>query len=401
MLTSLLKKNRNGFVLPLVVVITIVLSMLGASLLSMATAARIKTNREIDEVFARSAADAGLDIALYQMNKKLSEPVWDNGALPLTEETPLLHAFSQYSFKVEGDVTAGFEISSNGTAGAAQKTVYSSLKLASPFESAVAVKERIRLYPGTIVDGYNSITHKTGLPTRLATNSTKDDSVVIASGSMVVGDIQIGLGGDIGDVVKGSGEVTGEIYNMSQTITFPEVEAPVLPKKGSIDLEKDTLTITPADSGQYHSISLSDSILKIAGGNVILHVTDDIHIGHDCEIEIAPNASLKLYIDDDIELKEGAGINNKGKIPGNLQIYGLGDSGQDIDLKSNNEFYGMIYAPNATVSINAGGDIYGSIVAESFVAKSKSNFHHDMSLAENVSITDAAVSFVVRDWREE
>ena len=95
MLTNLLKKNRDGFVLPLVVIVTIILSMLGASLLSMAAAARIRTKREMDKVFARSAADAGLGIALYQMNKKLSEPVWNNSALPMAEEIPLMRAFSQ------------------------------------------------------------------------------------------------------------------------------------------------------------------------------------------------------------------------------------------------------------------------------------------------------------------
>ena len=74
--------------------------------------------------------------------------------------------------------------------------------------------------------------------------------------------------------------------------------------------------------------------------------------------------------------------------------------GQIIELKAKNDFYGAVYAPNASISIKAKGDIYGSFVGNDFELKSYGKVHYDKALAE-ANIDDTSVYFAVNSWREE
>jgi len=93
-----------------------------------------------------------------------------------------------------------------------------------------------------------------------------------------------------------------------------------------------------------------------------------------------------------------AGINNKN-VPSKFKLYGTGGPGQQLNLKAKGDFFGAVYAPNADVVINAGGDIYGSFVSSNFELKSGGNFYYDEAL-KNVGVDDAAVRFVLKNWHE-
>jgi len=110
-------------------------------------------------------------------------------------------------------------------------------------------------------------------------------------------------------------------------------------------------------------------------------------------------ASLVLYLDGDLYSGNNAGINNKNS-PLKFKLYGTGEVGQEIDLKAKGDFSGAVYAPNAEIVINAGGDIYGSFVALSFELKSGGNFHYDEAL-RNVTVDDEGLRFVVEHWSEQ
>ena len=57
--------------------------------------------------------------------------------------------------------------------------------------------------------------------------------------------------------------------------------------------------------------------------------------------------------------------------------------------------------PDADVDVYAKGDIYGSVVAEDFTVKSRSNFHYDVSLREGIEIDETGAYFVIDKWQED
>jgi hypothetical protein len=191
---------------------------------------------------------------------------------------------------------------------------------------------------------------------------------------------------------------------MLQDVEMPLISPPALADTGSgINAFGTTVKVDPTDTGQYDKINLKKAvkpgILEINGGDVVLYITGDISLGQDCEIVIKKGSTLVLYLDGDMIAANNAGINNEG-VASSFKLFGTSTEEQILDLKAKSNSLGAIYAPNATVTIMAKGDVYGAITANSVEFKSGGNFYYDKALSK-VGTDDEAVRFVIRDWREE
>ena len=82
-----------------------------------------------------------------------------------------------------------------------------------------------------------------------------------------------------------------------------------------------------------------------------------------------------------------------------LTIYGL-ESCESISLYAKSAFYGTIYAPNADVEMKNSADVFGSIIADTFIQKVAANFHYDADL-RTVDVNDYGVRFVIDRWQEQ
>ena len=402
--SKLLQSKRKGFVIVLVMLVVVILLAAGVGLLSLGRSSRIFSIRNASDISARCAVDAGLTKALFEMNEKLEADSWDGSTLPQATDEVLPNSNATYSYTVTGDITSGYTIESTGKSNQAERKINTALQLQGPFESALFAQGNIILKSSTLVDGYNSSDPGiTDVELRIGTNSILANSIVLNSGVIVDGDVLIGVGGDIENVIQDLGATTDVRYAVTQEIMFEPILVPALPDKGAgISVHGSTLTFGPADSGVYGQISLkratNPGVLEIAGGDVVLHITGDVGMGQGCEIVVSEGASLALYLDGDLLAGNEAGINNKN-VPSKFKLYGTGGAGQEFDLKAKGDFFGTVYAPNADVVINAGGDIYGSFVSSSFELKSGGNFYYDETL-KNVSVDDTAVRFVLKHWSE-
>ena len=182
-----LKKLKSGSVLSLVVLMSLVLSIVGISLMSLSSHARTRAVRTADELSARVAADAGLIRAISMMNKKLEqETVWDITDLPSIDEATLPGMNASYSFFVEeGD--SGYRVISTGQTLMNTKTVYADLRLGGLYEYAVFGSEKIELKQGTSIDAYNFGEDNPFL--RIGTNSTNYNAIDLKNGTTVNGDL--------------------------------------------------------------------------------------------------------------------------------------------------------------------------------------------------------------------
>jgi len=413
---KLLKSKKRGSAIPLAVVVVLILLAMGTGLLRLGLNSRVFSTRSASDIAARCAADAGLTKALFEMNEKLQVASWDDSTLPQAIDANLPNCDAVFSYSVAGDLASGYIIKSVGTADQAQKTVYAVIGLKGLFEHAILTKENLILKPDTLVDGYNSQNPlETDIKADIGTQSTADSSIVLNNGVTVKGDVLVGIGGDPDTVIKDLGATTGDQLSGTVEDPLPQTTPPALPDMGvNITAKGETITIGPADSGQYGNIKLAQTItgkgeqevttpgvLEISGGDVVLYITRNMELGQSCEILVKDNSSLTLYIDGDIHCRNNSSISdeNPPEEPTNFQLYSTGEGEQYFDIKAKSTWSGTIYAPNADIDLYAKGDCYGSIVSDNFELKSGGNYHYDEALRE-VEIDDEGVRFVIKRWYE-
>jgi choice-of-anchor A domain-containing protein len=87
----------------------------------------------------------------------------------------------------------------------------------------------------------------------------------------------------------------------------------------------------------------------------------------------------------------GSTISNTGGHPSDLQIvYG---GSQPVTLTGGAATYGVVYAPNAALTISSGSDWFGSLIANTVTNSSGTTIHYDRSLSNNLlSIGDFHVT---------
>ena len=87
--------------------------------------------------------------------------------------------------------------------------------------------------------------------------------------------------------------------------------------------------------------------------------------------------------------------------PKHLKIYGTApaDPGQTIDIKAKSHWSGVVYAPNADITLYAMADVYGSFVSNIFEYKALGNFFYDEDL-KIVGVNDEGVRFSIKRWSE-
>lgn len=84
-----------------------------------------------------------------------------------------------------------------------------------------------------------------------------------------------------------------------------------------------------------------------------------------------------IYLTGDLKRAGGTIVNNNTQIAANLKIYSTGD---DIDITSDSNFYGVIYAPHSQVTVGGTADFFGAIVGQTLKIRGDAQAHYDESL---------------------
>lgn len=395
----LIRFQRRGSALPLVMSTLVILLMIGTGLLSLGLNSRTFAVRTGDQIQARCAADAGTKKALFEMNEMLKVKPWNDSTLPEATNQTLPNCDATFSYTVTGNTVSGYTIECTGSSGRAQRTVRADLRLAGLFEYAVFGDEDVVLKNSAKVDWYNYDEDDENL--EVGTNSTESRAVTLENSAIVDGDVVVGVDGNPDTVIDAMwATITGETYAMSDEQLLPAITAPQslqsLPSQGTIE---DSTTIST--SGKYDEIDLDNGRILTIDGPVTLYITGDVILKNSAELQIVDddNVSLTLYLAGDVEVKNSGAINNLTEDPKKLKMFGL-DACQTMTLKNSTDFYGTIYAPKADVVMMNSADAFGSVIAKTFEQKNSATFNYDASLRD-VSANDEGVRFVVKRWREE
>ena len=410
---TLFIKQKPGSVLVLVLLVVLVSFIIGTGLLALGTQTRVASVNQVQDMLARSAADAGLERAVQEINNAVKAKTWSASITPYVSNETLPYVESVYSVKSEYDATDGYSVVSVGTDRNRSHTVNATLRLKGLFENAIQCRDNIILKAGTVIDTIDSSISMNPADCDekaiIGTNSIEADSVVLNYGVKVDGDVVVGVGGDTATVIKDLGATIDRSYSLSSAVEFPAVSAPSLfgPDSSiSINTVGAVKTIGPGGdypaNGRFSGISMRRASTLRVTGDCTLCVTGDVRMGQDSTIllDSSKNAKLTIYLDGNWVSDNGSDINNQTSAPSAFKLYGTNSTGQNIDIKAKGAFYGVIYAPDANLTMYSGGNIYGSFVTQNFELKNPAKFYYDASL-KTVSVYEEGARFVINRWSEQ
>ena len=377
-----LRPKKAGSAIALVLIAVVMLLLMGGGLLSLGLHGRTFAARTASEIAARSAADAGLTKALFEMNEKLKVYPWNDSNLPQVTNATLANCDATFNYTVTGDITNGYAIECIGNSSLAEGKVNATLRLQALFEGAIYTLNGIVLENNTLVDAYDSNDGLYGSGNSLESTSiatASEEPGAIENNATLYGDSVAGYERDLPEILP----PTGGLFDISNGAITPS----------------GTLTLYAADSGRYDSITLESGKTLSIVGDVTLYVTGDILIGQSY-VDIPSGSSLTIYIGGNFTARNTTLINTITKEPKRCQMYAVG-SGQTFMLEQSTTFYGSIYAPNSTVHLDNSAELYGAIVANDFELSNSAGLHYDNALGEAASIGDWGTTFVVDRWQEE
>jgi hypothetical protein len=220
------------------------------------------------------------------------------------------------------------------------------------------------------------------------------------TGPLNANQYDLGPGGNVGDVNwTGPGIQPGWYFN-DFNMSYPSVDVPYttglpLSNEGSTNYWQ--LGDTVDGTGYFHSGNVflnSSKTIKVIG-KATLYVTGNFIVNG--KIEIAPGATLKLYIGGiQTDMNE---VNTSGNAF-SFQYYGL-PSNRLIAWGGNSEYVGTVYAPEAELRLGGGGgsdfDYQGSCVVDKVTINGHYKFHYD----ENLRRRGPMSGFVVTKWQED
>jgi hypothetical protein len=397
------RKMRSGAIYVLAVTMVLILSLLGIGLLRLGQSARLQAIKDVLQMSARSAADAGIEHAVRYMiddwNGVTDQSGWVNdwnvtgdtapkyffpANLEGTVTLPNTYGNARFRYDIyRGLRSEGYRITSTGTAGGVTRTVHAAVVLKSAF-FGIGAKDKISISPnmelGVIpVDG-NFI---------VQTNSTDENAVTLKPSLLIPGDVVIGPGGDTDISINyrpNKVDIEGESRASEDYIDFPSISRPTystiidsLPIPDSVN-EPNVAEISNASVQINGGLTLDDAIhtLKIVG-NVEIFVNGDTYLSPETQIVVAEGATLTLYLGGNLMMMPGSNI-TYGTVPPATDSQ-IVDAAKAISIKGtvgplpdeipdcteirfqpNDDFYGSIYAPDAAIELWPGGDFYGAVV---------------------------------------
>lgn len=214
------------------------------------------------------------------------------------------------------------------------------------------------------------------------------------------GTVGIGNNGAIGDLAWHSGGNNGikpGYFTDDMNVSFPEV---TLPFNGGFTPGSATGYQYVIDfSGDFRVPNLSGSLLIKSNVQARLIVDSDINLTGQDKIIIQKGASLNLYMAGAVAKIGGNGVINQAGNATNFFYWGT-TANTSLAVNGNGAFTGVIYAPNASFTMNGGGssieDVTGSSVSKTVQMNGSFNFHYD----ENLGRLDLNRGFVVTSWKE-
>jgi hypothetical protein len=402
------RDGRQGSALLTAIIFSfLVMTLMGSYLYLSSSEYRLSTRSFLSNA-SFNLAEGGIDLALNAIQTKNSTG-WTTGT-DSSGRSYWARAYGDYelgsnitgiiNIVILGPSTDTPEIYAEGlaqghAAGDFKKQIYANLTSGfKPFKNGFNTKRGIVLKGNNVV--FNSFDSRDGAygpgninsEVTISTTSVEVDAIdignakvygYVATGSQMP---DVGPKGSITDYAN-PGRVDASRITTDYYADFPDIGAPTLVSPLNSIVSSGVIM-----GGDYNISSWSLSGNVIIAGNTRIVISGDIKVSGNDSITIMPWASLQIFSDDDIDIG-GNGIVNSSNNPAQLLIVGT-DTGQgddDIKISGNGKLSAIVYAPNANVSLNGGGNsghVMGAIAAYDATLVGNALFSYDEALTDYI-----------------
>jgi len=431
------RSRERGAVLAIALMVSVFLVILAIPFMTKLGGRYRTTEKAHDTLSALNLAEAGVERGIWEMNYgNISS--WSGSSL---ERTLALNNFAAANGAVVGDIAVSVFHTESSTpivestgsvVHIGTKKVSKTLRVVltqpeGPFDFAIFGDEQVDIKDDVLIDSYDSSDGAYGgdnVHARANIGANVDGSrkhkdkhddhddgthhgkIKIDDKSIVNGDAYSGLDSDPNKTieVKGKSILNGNKFALDEVKDYPSITKPTgLPNYGDFNVDHGE-SITINESGRYHKFEISDHSTVTITGDVTLYVTDEFKIRNDCAMNVVPGATLTIIIDRKLTLEDRAVLDNQSHDPSKLLICGTENHKEDINFKTDNDFYGVVYAPEAKFKMERDGQFFGSVKARKVHIKKNALFHYDEALAGfNPAALNGGYSplLTVKSWQEK
>lgn len=453
-------QSRRGSVLLVAMILAVVIAISLGSYLQMSVTSYRLSQRSFYSNAAMDLVDTGLEQALWSQNNSDWTGAGFSQRSGYTDQWqgtfPTATTDFTFNGNVKGQVKVWVDTSGStphavseaiitlGDGSTLMKEAEIYMKRDSYFNNGLVAKNSITFSGNNAqVDSWNSnptntvgtfIPYSSSVATdagQVGSTSVQVDSVSVSNaniygyaaiGTSDLSGISVGPNGLVGPYGTPNGTIDTTHVTYDFTTSFPDVSAPTtsgytisaisgattLPRTGD----------TPASDGKYYyyvpSISLSGNGSTLAIGNssnanVVVILTNStgstVSVSGKGGIDVASGSTLTMYSAGDVSIA-GNGVTNGSNNPAAFQFYGTRSASdvatngeQNVSIAGNGVLAGVVYAPNADITLSGGGSngqVMGAMVGNNVSVTGNSTFHYDLSLANLAS----SKLWKVGKWRE-
>jgi hypothetical protein len=221
------------------------------------------------------------------------------------------------------------------------------------------------------------------------------ETVAIDANVSIHGDALVGPDGAFDDDAPGV-RVSGEMEAREISVEMAAVAVPSFPSKGVLPIMT-SYTIPPGNH-HYRAVAVNAGKLKIVGPATL--VVDDFLMRSNTQLVIdATLGAVKIFATGDFELRSNSTVTTNTARARDVEVVITSSNltgGATIALKSNSEFMGTIYAPDARLELSSNFTVFGAVKADFVELASNSAIHFDEDLLYDPAAADV---FERVSWR--
>jgi len=358
-----MRRNESSFFLVTALILLTAMLAFGATTLTRSTTDLYGSSRSVATHRAFHLAEAAVDAVMTN----IQGGQFDN--LLIAQMTG-----GNYWATVDPVAALTYRIHGHGLLGSDQRDLEAIVRVTphSVFDFALFGSEHLIVSGEAITDSFDSGVgaydpDAPGNNGDIGTNSTASGSVNV-SGTIAING-QIAVGAETGDpstvvvISGGSALITGQppIVPQSTPLAMPQVTVPDGLSCTDLSVTGNTTLLLPSALGQhcFNNLTVSGGATLTADGPVTVYVTGAFTASGNTVIGVASDPSAMIIL---LVSSQQATI--------------------ESSLTGSSAFYGGLYAPSATITIDGNAQVFGSVVAQGVTISGDAQVHYDEALGE-------------------
>ncbi len=408
-------RSRRGTVLLISLIMAMVMAGMVAAYVTLTRAsnrALVETKEETALIFA---ADAALSQALFLVRMGAEPVIGAPGA-------PVEIAGAQCtveSVELDGNFHALLATASNGHLRRRIEMLVQITPNTHGFSHSLFGRRGVNLASNVRIDSFDSAlgtyAQQVGVSGHAASNAsiTSNDNVTVSSNCEIWGAIQHGP--DSGDTatIAGNSSISDGWAGLDEPVELRPIRLPGIASTGDLVVNQKKLTIGPGRLG-YDAMTVNKRCQLTIKGPAVIEMTSFLLQGGGDWIIDATDGPVDIFVKDSFVLSSNSTCSTSSPSASQVRINLLADHDSIDDvtplvqINSNANFIGALYAPEASLIIDSNFQIYGAVAAEWITMASNTLFHYDEALGR-VLIEEGGTPEMIswrpltlqqeRDWR--